>query len=183
MNEIALHILDIVQNSFKALAKMVKITIIEQKNIMKITIEDNGCGMNEEILNKVLNPFYTSRTTRKVGMGLALFKEICENTGGYLSISSVVNKGTTVNAMIDKSSIDALPLGNICETIFILTINNYDCEIEFNHQVDDNSYHFSSIEIKDILGDVPLTDPSVIKWIKDYLKENEKNIYYSKENI
>lgn len=182
MNELALHILDIVQNSFKALAKLVKITIDEQANLMRVTIEDDGKGIDKAKLAEVLNPFYTSRQTRKVGMGLPLFKEICENTGGYLKIESTINKGTIVNAMVDNDSIDALPLGNICETIFILAINNYQADIEFTHIVDDKSYSFKTIEIKQILDNIPLTEPSVVDWIKSYLDENEKNIY-NKENV
>ncbi len=181
MNELALHILDIVQNSFKAQAKLVKITIDEQKNIMKITIEDNGFGMDQETLKKVTNPFYTSRTTRKVGMGLPLFKEICENTGGSLTIESTKNQGTTIKAIIDKSSIDALPLGNICETILILIINDLDIDIEYNHIVDEKEYIFKTKEIKEILNGLPLTDPSIINWIKEYLRENEIQLYFKEE--
>lgn len=181
MNEIALHILDIVQNSFKALAKVVKITIDEQENIMKITIEDDGIGMDDETVKKVLDPFYTSRTTRKVGMGLPLFKEISENTGGYLTIDSKKNQGTKVVSVIDKSSIDALPLGNICETILLLSINDDNIDIEFEHIVNEKKYVFKTKEMKSVLGDIPLTEPSVVNWIKDFLKENELTIHCKEE--
>lgn len=181
MNELALHILDIVQNSFKAKAKLVKITIDEQKNIMKIIIEDDGIGMDKETVKKVLNPFYTSRTTRKVGMGLPLFKEICENTGGNFKIESEQNKGTIVTATINKDSIDALPLGNICETILILIINEFLIDIEYKHIVDDKNYIFKTKEVKEILNGVSFTDPNIYNWIKEYLEENEIQLYFKEE--
>lgn len=181
MNELSLHILDIVQNSFKAKAKLVKITIDEQKNIMKIVIEDDGIGMDNETVEKVLNPFYTSRTTRKVGMGLPLFKEVCENTGGNFIIESELNKGTIVTATINKESIDALPLGNICETILILIINDLQIDIEYKHIVDDKNYIFKTEDVKEILNGVSFTDPNIYNWIKEYLEENEMQMYFKEE--
>lgn len=181
MNELALHLLDIIQNSFKANATLVQIVISEIKNCdeytMKITIEDNGCGMNKDELTQVTNPFFTSRKTRKVGLGVPLFKEICENTGGYLSIDSQINIGTKIEAKINMHSIDALPLGNIVETLYLLAINPEECDIEYIHKVNDKEYTFDTRQVKEVLGNIPLTEITVIEWIKSFLEENEALLY------
>ena len=125
MKELSLNILDIVENSTKAKAEIVEITIIDKNNDFSITIKDNGTGMSEETLRSVSDPFYTTRTTRKVGMGIPLFRFAAEQTGGSLTITSKhidefpADHGTTLTASFDKSHIDFTPLGDIISTVAI----------------------------------------------------------------
>ena len=129
MVDLSLHILDVATNAFKAKATLVKIIIEEKEEFIQVSIEDDGCGMSDEVLQQVTNPFFTSRTTRKVGLGIPLFKQTCEQTGGYFNIVSQVGVGTCVTACMYTNSIDAIPLGDIGESIFVLVINPYDIDI------------------------------------------------------
>lgn len=186
MNEIALHILDIIQNSFNANAHLVILSIKEIKddneNTIKVTINDDGNGMDNSCLTSVVDPFFTTRKTRKVGLGIPLFKEICELTGGVFKINSKVGKGTIIEAIFNMNSIDALPLGNIIETIFALTINPTGCDILFTHQINNRSYIYDTREIKEIIGKISIENHDVINWIKTYLEENER-LLNDKEDV
>lgn len=123
MTELSLHVLDIAKNSTKAGATLIEIEISEDvdSNLLVIEIKDNGCGMDKDFLSKVLDPFKTTRTTRKVGMGLSLFKNACELTGGNLEITSEVGKGTNVKAVFVYDSIDRQPVGDMAATILLLS--------------------------------------------------------------
>ena len=127
MNELSLHILDIVQNSIKANAKLVKISVQQNtlENTYSVTISDDGHGMNESTLSKVSDPFYTTRTTRKVGMGISLFKMAAEMTGGSFTITSIEDEGTEVVANFINNHIDRAPLGDIEDTLTILILKLY----------------------------------------------------------
>ncbi len=175
MVDLSLHILDVASNAFKANATLVKIDIEEKEEYIHITIEDNGCGMNEEELKKVTNPFFTSRTTRKVGLGIPLFKQTCEQTGGSLTITSEVNVGTCIDAWMNMHSIDAIPLGDIGESIFVLVTNPYDVDvvatIRFKGQ-EKVQFKLDTREIKIILDGVPFSEPTIMVWLKEYIKSN-----------
>lgn len=180
MTELSLHILDIAQNSIKAGADTVEIFIDEnvKENLLTITIKDNGCGMDEEFLRDVVNPFKTTRTTRKVGMGLSLLKSACELTGGSLSISSEVGEGTEVKACFVYDSIDRQPVGNMASTITALIGANEKMNFLYHHKFCDKSFEFSTAEIKKVLGDeVPLSEIDVLKWIEEYINENLEFLY------
>ena len=153
MNELSLHILDIVQNSIKANATLVKIIIKEDRvnNVYTIIIEDNGHGMNEKTLSEVDDPFFTTRTTRKVGMGVSLFKMACEMTEGSFKIESKVDEGTKVTAIFKNDHIDRAPLGSIEETISILILNDKNIDIYYEHIVDNKEYVFDTREVKKVL--------------------------------
>lgn len=178
MNEISLFILDIVQNSFEAQAENVKISINEDRLNNKLIIEiiDDGCGIEEENLGKVVNPFYTTRTTRNVGLGLPLFKEMCENCNGSFEILSKKNKGTIVKGTMELNNIDRLPMGNIIETIFILIINDRNINIEYEHIVNEKNFYVNTKEIKEILKDVSIKQCDVMVWLKNYLIEGLQEI-------
>ena len=174
MLEISLHILDIVNNSVKAEASLISVTVEEAKkeNLLKITIEDNGCGMDEDFLKEVLDPFRTTRTTRKVGMGLSLFKAAAENTGGGLTISSEQHVGTKVNVWFTYDHIDRQPLGDMAETMLTLISGNESVDFVYTHAVDENSFKLDTREIKKILGDeISLGSPEIVMWLSGYIHE------------
>ena len=174
MEELSLNILDIAQNSVRAEASQVGITVKELKAIdrMIITITDNGCGMTPEQVAHVEDPFFTTRTTRKVGLGVPFFKMAALMTGGDFSIRSQVGVGTEVEAQFGLSHIDRMPLGNMAETMCILMSMNEHINFVYTYQVDDEVFSVSSAQLKEILDGVPLSTPAVMEFIKGYIKEN-----------
>ena len=173
MKELSLHILDIVQNSIKAGAKNIEIIIDEStsKNLMTIEINDNGCGMSEEFLRKVKDPFVTTRTTRKMGMGISLFEAAAVQCGGGLDIESQLGVGTKVKATFELLSIDRAPIGDMAETMMTIISGAPDREYLYRHTKDGNVFELDTVKIKEILGDVPLDVPEVLTWITGYVKE------------
>ena len=182
MNELSLYLLDIMQNSIKAKATLINLDIIKDIDEDKLTIKivDNGCGMSEEVLSKVLSPFYTTRTTRKVGLGLPLFKELAELCEGSFKIESKEGVGTTLTATLRLNNIDLPPLGNWVDTFYILVINDENVDIKYNHKViKDNEakeFVFDTIEIKNILDGMSIKDFSLMQWAKDYIKNGLEEI-------
>ena len=176
MQELSLNILDIVQNSIKAGASIIGIEIVSIKNNMKITITDNGCGMNEEQVKSVINPFYTTRTTRKVGLGVPFFKMTAEMTGGNFSITSKVGQGTVVTAEYITDHIDMLPLGDIASTIISLISVNPDIDFVYSYSVDSKSFVMDTRSFKQVLDGAPINAPEVLKFIEDYINENQSEI-------
>jgi len=177
MRELSLHLIDIIQNSVVAKATLITIEldVDTAKDYLKITVTDNGCGMNEETLKKVKDPFVTSRKTRKVGLGLSLFEAACNRCEGYLDVSSREGDGTSVVAYMKFNHIDRMPLGNISDTIASSLLNG-DVDIVFKYRFDEGSFEFDSREIKKIVGD-DLCDPEIITWIREYITENIENIH------
>lgn len=174
MVDLSLHILDIATNSFKANATLVKVIVKKEDNCIKMWIKDNGCGMDDKILKDVMNPFYTTRTTRKVGLGIPLFKQTLEQTGGFLEITSKLNEGTNIYGLMYTNHIDAIPLGDLSETIFVLVTNPYDIDIYFEmiyQESEKASFIFDTREIKKVLNGIPLNENSVMIWIKEYISE------------
>ncbi len=177
MKELSLNILDITENSTKAKAELVDIAIIDSDEQLCIRIADNGVGMNEETLLAVANPFYTTRTTRKVGMGIPLFRFAAEQTGGNLSITSrhideyPENHGTVVTAVFFKKHIDFTPLGDIVSTLTTLIQGHPDVDFVFTHSRGDSLVSIDTREIREVLEGVPLDTFEVLLWIKDNLTE------------
>ncbi len=177
MKELALNILDIAENSVKAKADLTEIFINEDNERLILTIKDNGCGMTEEIVKAVTDPFYTTRTTRKVGMGLPLLKLEAEMTGGSMEIDSThisansENHGTRVSAVFFKKHIDCVPLGDTVETVATLIQGHPDTDFLFIHSFEDREVRLDTRELREVLEGVPLNTYEVIKWIKEYLKE------------
>ncbi len=179
MRDLSLHIMDIVQNSLSAKADRIDITICAHTDmdLLEIKIKDNGIGMDEEFLKDVRNPFKTTRTTRKVGLGISLFEASAKNASGELSIDSKKNVGTEVKACFKISHIDRLPLGNVAETLTTLIMAQP--HVEYNLVIDNKKeqFKFNSLDIKKTLGDVPITQFEVIEWIGEYVKEGIKIIF------
>ena len=173
MNELSLYILDICENSIHADSKNLYLTIEEniKDNLLIITIEDDGRGMSKEVLEKVANPFYTTRTTRKVGLGIPLFKELCELCEGSFEISSTVGVGTKDVAKFKLDSIDLPPLGNIEDTLYCFACNDKNLELTFKYIKCDKEFSFSTLEIKEVLDGIPFSEPSIMQWFKDMVKD------------
>jgi len=179
MRELSLHILDIAQNSIKANSENLRIAIIEDLNLDKllIKIKDDGDGMDADTVAKVVDPFYTTRTTRKVGLGIPMYKALAENCDGSFSIKSELGIGTEVDAEFRYSHIDRVPLGNMADTIITIILSNPNMELIYTHSVNDKKFTFNTKEIKKILGEVSIANLEVISWLKDYLKEGIDNLY------
>ena len=182
MRELSLNVMDIAQNSVRAEASVTEIRVRENTvdNILSIEIEDNGKGMTAEQVENVTNPFFTTRTTRKVGLGVPLFKMAAEQTGGSFEIRSEVGKGTLTKAVFKTDSVDMTPLGDINSTISILIRCNPEMELVFTHSVNDNEFRLDTRELKEVLGDVPLDNPDVMEWINSYLEENSELLFGGK---
>lgn len=179
MRELSLNILDIAQNSIVAGASITEILVKEDtvRNELLIGIYDNGKGMTEEQVRNVQDPFFTTRTTRKVGMGIPLFKMAAEQTGGSFTITSQVGVGTKVEALFKTDSIDFTPLGDMASTISTIVCMNEDKDFIYTRKVDDREFKFSSADIKTILEGVPLSEPSVINWVEGYISEQTEQLF------
>ena len=178
MKDIALHILDIALNSVSAGATRVSIEIVENRNEDKLTlrIADNGKGMNDEMIQKVTDPYFTTRTTRRVGMGIPLLKHSAEQAGGSFGISSVLGQGTSLIATFVHSHMDRPPTGDIAGVISMLAGANPSMDFVYHHVRDDSRYNFDTREIKEALEDIPLNEPAVIRYMKEMIEENTKEI-------
>ena len=179
MRELSLNILDIAQNSISASASLITIEVSENTtdNTLLIGIYDNGKGMSEEQVKSVIDPFFTTRTTRKVGMGIPLFKMAAEQTGGSLEIKSELGVGTDVKAYFKTDSVDFTPLGDVASTIQMLITMNTDRDFVYKHTVNEKEFVCDTREIKEILGDVPLDTYEVSQWLKDFITENTEVLY------
>ncbi len=173
-----MHIMDIVQNSIVAKASLIYIEIQEdiEKDIFEIVIKDNGKGMSPEMLATVTDPYCTSRTTRKVGMGIPLLKLHAELTGGSFVITSELGKGTELKAIFKHSSLDRQPLGDIAGTIVLTASANPELDFVYTHTYNHEGYTFDTREIKEVLEGVPISNLEIIKYLKEMIIENLKEI-------
>ena len=181
MKELSLNILDVAKNSTAAGATKVEISLeLAESGILTISIIDNGCGMSEETLMGVTNPFYTTRKTRKVGMGLPLLKMAAEQTGGELRISSSTekgNSGTSLSATFDTKSIDCMPLGDIISTICILIAGSPEVDFLFTDKRQSGCVQLDTAQLREVLGsEISLAEPEIQMWIREYLEEQYQSI-------
>ena len=183
MKELSLNVLDITQNSISAGADIIEISLVESnEKLLTMTIKDNGCGMSSETVMNVTNPFYTTRTTRKVGMGIPLLKLAAEQTGGMLSIESVtkdadpVSHGTVVKATFRTDSIDFTPVGDMVSTMCVIIQGHPEINYVFRHITPEFEVGLNTAEMREILGeDVSLGEPEILEWIADYLTQQYNN--------
>ena len=182
MKELSLNILDIAENSTKAKATLVEITITESEDELEISIKDDGTGMTEEILSSVSNPFYTTRKTRSVGMGIPLFKIAAEQTGGKLLITSrhidrfPTDHGTTVTARFNKKHIDFTPLGDVVSSVVTLIQGHPSVDFLFTHRSEARDVSLDTRELREVLDGVPLDTFEVLIWIKENLEEQYNQV-------
>ena len=178
MNDLSLHIIDIIQNSLSAGAKRIGLAIKEDSanDRLTISIEDNGKGMAPEVAARLGDPFYTTRTTRKVGMGIPLFKQSAMQSGGNLSVESEPGKGTTVTAWFELGNIDRPPLGDVANSFVLMVSANPQIHFTLSYVVNENEYTFDSVEVAEVLGDIELSDVRVIRMLEEMIKENIKEL-------
>lgn len=179
MKELSLNILDIAKNSTAAGATEVKISLVtDAEGMLTMTISDNGCGMDGETLKRVSDPFYTTRTTRKVGMGIPLLRLAAEQTGGEVTICSTKDPelhGTTVKATFDTCHIDFCPVGDVVSSICVLISGNPDIDFVFADETPARSVMLDTKELRALLGEVSLAEYEVISWIRKYLSSQYEN--------
>ena len=178
MKELSLHLLDVAQNSVTAGARHINLSLEEDtRHACRMAITDDGKGMSAEFLAAVTDPFTTTRTTRKVGLGLPLLRMTAEQTGGGVEIESEVGVGTTVTARFQADHIDCPPMGDLAATVALLIQGAPDVEWTWRRATPCGSYLLETRQLREVLGpDVPLSEPSVALWIKEYLEEQEQMI-------
>ena len=174
MRELSLNVLDIAQNSVAANSSLVTIDVTQNssKNELTLRVSDNGKGMTKEQLEAVRDPFFTTRTTRRVGLGVPLFKMAAEMTGGSFSIESEVGKGTVTTAVFKTDNVDFTPLGDMTSTVVTLVTMNPQMDFVYRFQKDEKLFELDTRQLRQILGDVSFAEPSIARWIAEYIKEN-----------
>ncbi len=179
MKELSLNILDVAKNSTVAGATLVEISLVtDEKGFLTMTIRDDGCGMDEETVKNVTDPFYTTRKTRKVGLGLPLLRLAAESTGGTLTVTSSKapdSHGTAVVATFDTLHIDFTPIGDVISSIVILIGGDPDCDFVFIDKTPAREVTLDTRELRELLGGVSLAELEVLEWIHAYLKQQYEN--------
>ena len=181
MKDISLHILDIMQNSLEAGANEINVEIAEIPSEDKyiVSIRDNGKGMTLEMAEKVTDPFYTTRTTRKVGMGIPMIKAHAERTGGTFELKTETGRGTEIRAIFSLNHVDRQPLGDIAGTIVLTAVSHPMVKITYNHSTSYGEFTFDTNEVKQVLDDTPINSAEVIRFLKEMITENLENIKYT----
>lgn len=176
MTEISLNVLDVSENSTEAGATLVSIsvTVDVSLDLLTIAIEDNGRGMTPRQAAQVTDPFFTTRTTRKVGLGIPFFKYAAESTGGSFHIESEPGKGTAVTAVFGLSHIDRMPLGDMNLTVHNLIVYHPDTDFVYTYTYNDASFTLDTRQLREILGTIPLDSPEISDYIMEFLRENEQ---------
>ncbi|HSB04019.1 MAG TPA: sensor histidine kinase [Thermodesulfobacteriota bacterium] len=179
MRELSLHVLDVIENALEAGASWIQVRIDEdlKADLLAIEIVDNGRGMSEELLHQVLNPFYTTRKTRHVGLGLPLFREAARRCDGELVIQSKPGKGTCVKATFRHSHIDRAPMGDIPTALLAALLCGQTVDLDYTHNVEGRTFQLKTAEIRKELGDIPLTYPKVRDWLFQELREGEASLH------
>ncbi|SHE47828.1 Histidine kinase-, DNA gyrase B-, and HSP90-like ATPase [Mariniphaga anaerophila] len=182
MKTISEHVLDIVQNSVRAEATLIEIIVREQRknNLYTLEIIDNGCGMTREVLEQATNPFFTSRSTRKVGLGLSLLKQNAEAAGGSFIIFSEPGKGTKVEAVFLLNHLDRPPLGDIWDTWYLTLLSNPEIRLVYTHQTNEGSFSIDSQEVLKMTDGIPLQQKEMREAILEMIKNNLEEINTSK---
>ena len=182
MDELSLYVLDITMNSVRAGATLISIELIEQGQWLTFRVRDNGCGMTQDQLDKLANPFFTTRKTRKVGLGIPFLKMLAEMTGGGVEITSVHESeseqhGTTTQATFGKDHIDFIPLGDMVETLKTLIQGSPEIDFEYLHKTEQGEVTLSTRELREVLGeDISLGEPEILSWIGSYLQEQYEGL-------
>ncbi|MBQ2966754.1 MAG: sensor histidine kinase [Clostridia bacterium] len=179
MKELSLNILDIAQNSISANASLVEISVVKdtKQNLLTLTIKDDGKGMAPEFLKNVTDPFTTTRTPRKVGMGIPLLKLAAEQAEGKLNIESEVGVGTVVTATFKLDHIDRVPLGDIAQTMSSLASCNEHIDFLYRHVSDGEEFVFDTKQIREVLAGVPFNEPEVVLWMQEYINDGILSIH------
>ncbi|MGD2125337.1 MAG: ATP-binding protein [Desulfobacteraceae bacterium] len=174
MRELALHIMDIIENGLAAGASLIQLSVFEDRNEnwLRITIKDNGRGIPADKLQEVMSPFYTTRTTRRVGLGLSLFREASKRCDGEFNIRSKEEAGTEVFASFRLDHIDLAPIGDMAGSLTSLIMGNPDVDFVYTHEVDGKVFRLDTREVKGELEDVPINHPEVIRYLASSIRES-----------
>ncbi|MCP4231144.1 MAG: ATP-binding protein [bacterium] len=178
MEELALHILDIVQNSVRAGAKLIKVAVVEDTaaDRLEITIEDDGSGMDEETVKQLRDPFFTTRDTRPVGLGIPLLTQMAQLCDGDVQIESELGEGTKLIATFGHGHIDRPPLGDIAITIWTIVVSNPRMDFEYVHKIDGRAFELNTRELKKLLNIRKVFTPKFSMYLSDYIRENEEEL-------
>ena len=178
MNDLSLHIIDIIQNSLSAGASLIGLTVDEQPAAgrLTVTIKDDGQGMEAAQVDRLSDPFFTSRTTRRVGMGIPLYTQSARQAGGDVTVSSTPGEGTTVEAWFDMNNIDLPPMGDIPGAVVLMASANPGTEFVFEYIYAGESYVFDTRQVREALGGLPLSDPGVMNAVTEMMENNIRTI-------
>jgi len=182
MEDFSLYVLDITMNSVRAGADKISVTLREKGEWLDFSVTDNGCGMTEEQVRSLQDPFFTTRKTRKVGLGIPFLTMLAEMTGGSVKITSVhesvsENHGTTTSARFGRNHIDFVPLGDLVGTVTTLIQGSPHVNFTFDHHTEKGSVHLSCAELREVLGDeISLAEPEILSWIDGYLREQYQSL-------
>lgn len=176
MDELSLYVLDITMNSVRAGATRIEVELVEEGDLLTFRVRDNGCGMTEEQVARLSDPFFTTRKTRKVGLGIPFLKMLAEMTGGSVKIKSVhesagADHGTETTATFGKNHIDFIPIGDMVETIKTLIQGSPEIDFIYRHKTERGEVSLSCEEMRAVLGEVPLNEPEILTWIGENLRE------------
>lgn len=178
MEDLSLHILDIAENAITAGARTLTIRVTEDVpgDSLSLEIEDDGKGMSSEAVARAHDPFYTTRTERRVGLGLAFLREAAAAANGSLEIRSAPGSGTTVKATFQHSHIDRKPLGSMAETIVALVAARADIDVHYTHRRGGRTVVLDTKEIRRQLADIPLNSADVLRFIRNYVNQEEHSL-------
>ena len=182
MEDFSLYVLDITMNSVRAGADRISVTLHEEGDWLDFSVTDNGCGKTEEQVRSLQDPFFTTRKTRKVGLGIPFLTMLAEMTGGSVKITSVHESvseehGTTTSARFGRNHIDFVPLGDLVGTVTTLIQGSPHVNFTFDHQTEKGSVHLSCAELREVLGDeISLAEPEILSWIDGYLREQYQSL-------
>lgn len=171
MNELSLNILDLIQNAVAAKAGLICVAVEEARELLCIEVADDGCGMSPELAGTAADPFATTRNTRRVGLGLALVRQLCEMTGGSFSLESKPQKGTRVRACFGLHHLDRPPLGDIAATMHGAILSNVPVDFVFTYRAGGGEFVLDTRQARRVLGEMPLSDPLVSAWLRRTLCE------------
>ena len=182
MRELSLHILDVAENAITASAHRIDLTIVEELDTdrLVLTVVDDGRGMTAETVHRVRDPFFTTRTTRHVGLGIPLLVAAAERCAGELTIDSTPGIGTRIEAVFQHSHIDRAPLGDITSTLICILMRAQDLDIHYQHRIlehgAERAFDLDTVEIKRVLGEVPLSFPDVREWLRAFIAQGEEQL-------
>ncbi len=178
MEELSLHIMDVLQNSLGAGARRIDLEIEEDKerDRLVIRVKDDGKGMTREELKRVQDPFYTTKREIGVGLGIPMFKWVAEHCDGSFFMDSEPGKGTVLEAVMRLSHIDRPPMGNLADTLLGMVVSSPHVRFVIRYKSNKGEFLFDTQEVKEILGDVPLSSAEVVGFLKKYLAENLREV-------
>lgn len=177
MKDISFHITDITQNSVRAGAKRIDVELLQKNDVLSFVITDDGIGMSAETIARITDPFYTTRTTRKVGLGVPFLVQNAEQCGGSVHINSTIGQGTRVEAEFVLSNIDCPPLGNLASTLMMLLIGNPDIETTIHFQHDAKKFSISTSDLREAAGDIPIAHPTVANLLERILQDHLDTVF------